>query len=73
MLDAMTGQIKPIKMDRVAISFTPRHVAHEAETNKVSGLRAELLCLVNNPLSIQATDGQQLLTRTLLNKAVRQA
>ena len=34
-LDAMTDQIKAIKMDRVAISFTPRHVAYEAETNKV--------------------------------------
>ena len=71
----MTDQIKAIKMDRVAISFTPRHVAYEAETNKVfvSGLCAELLSLVNNPLSIQTTDGQQFLTRTLLHKAVRQA
>ncbi len=34
-LDAMTDQIKAIKMDRVAISFTPRHVDYEAETNKV--------------------------------------
>jgi hypothetical protein len=34
-LDAMTDQIKAIKMDRGAISFTPRHVAYEAETNKV--------------------------------------
>ena len=34
-LDAMTDQIKAIKMDRVAISFTPRHVVYEAETNKV--------------------------------------
>ncbi|MDD2744821.1 MAG: TraE/TraK family type IV conjugative transfer system protein [Rhodocyclaceae bacterium] len=34
-LDAMTDQIKAIKMDRVAISFTPRHVDFEAETNKV--------------------------------------
>jgi hypothetical protein len=34
-LDAMTDQIKAIKMDRVAISFTPRHVAYETETNKV--------------------------------------
>jgi conjugal transfer pilus assembly protein TraE len=34
-LDAMTDQIKAIKMDRVAISFTPRHVAYEAENNKV--------------------------------------
>ena len=28
-LDAVTDQIKAIKMDRVAISFTPRHVAYE--------------------------------------------
>ena len=35
LLDAMTDQIKAIKMDRVAISFTPRHVDYEAETNKV--------------------------------------
>ncbi|MDT4291633.1 TraE/TraK family type IV conjugative transfer system protein [Methylomonas sp. MO1] len=34
-LDAMSDQIKAIKMDRVAISFTPRHVDYEAETNKV--------------------------------------
>lgn len=34
-LDAMTDQIKAIKMDRVAISFTPRHVDYEAETDKV--------------------------------------
>jgi conjugal transfer pilus assembly protein TraE len=34
-LDAMTDQIKAIKMDRVAISFTPRHVDYESETNKV--------------------------------------
>ena len=34
-LDAMTDQIKAIKMDRVALSFTPRHVDYEAETNKV--------------------------------------
>jgi conjugal transfer pilus assembly protein TraE len=34
-LDAMTDQIKAIKMDRVAISFTPRHVDYEVETNKV--------------------------------------
>lgn len=34
-LDAMTDQIKAIKMDRVAISFIPRHVDYEAETNKV--------------------------------------
>ena len=34
-LDAMTDQIKAIKMDRVAISFTPRHVIYEAESNKV--------------------------------------
>jgi conjugal transfer pilus assembly protein TraE len=34
-LDAMTEQIKAIKMDRVAISFTPRHVDYETETNKV--------------------------------------
>ena len=32
---AVTNQIKAIKMDRVAISFTPRHVAYETETNKV--------------------------------------
>jgi len=34
-LDAMTDQIKAIKMDRVAISFTPRHVDYETQTNKV--------------------------------------
>jgi len=34
-LDAMTDQIRAIKMDRVAISFTPRHVAYETETNKI--------------------------------------
>ena len=28
-------QVKAIKMDRVAISFTPRYVDYEAETNKV--------------------------------------
>jgi conjugal transfer pilus assembly protein TraE len=34
-LDAMSDQIKAIKMDRVAISFSPRHVDYETETNKV--------------------------------------
>lgn len=34
-LDAMSDQIKAIKMDRVAISFIPRHVDYEPETNKV--------------------------------------
>ena len=34
-LDAMADQIKAIKMDRVAISFMPRHVFYETETRKV--------------------------------------
>jgi hypothetical protein len=34
-LNTMTDQIKAIKMGRVAINFTPRHVAYETETNRV--------------------------------------
>ena len=34
-LDAMTDQIKAIKMDRVAISFTPPHVDYEAERGRM--------------------------------------